>query len=184
MARLVVGREAGPGSAVRRTAGPSRPFGGGALVRAAEAPRRSSHYSAAMAARPTWRSLALDVGPVVALTLVALVMDYGERFRSPMPTLVFVVVPLLLRRYAPLAVLLFVALGTLLTAADLTVLMMHRYHAYRTHPAHHAANRTISGPPDYSQLSPSFPSRRASCGPARSGRSGLLTISLNGGRRG
>jgi signal transduction histidine kinase len=71
-----------------------------------------------MAARPTWRSLALDVGPVVALTLVALVMDYGERFRSPMPTLVFVVVPLLLRRYAPLAVLLFVALGTLLTAAD------------------------------------------------------------------
>jgi len=71
-----------------------------------------------MAARPTWRSLALDVGPVVALTLVALLMDYGERFQSPMPTLVFVVAPLLVRRYAPLAVLLFVALGTLLTAAN------------------------------------------------------------------
>ena len=71
-----------------------------------------------MAARPTWRSLALDVGPVLALTLVALLMDYGERFQSPMPTLLFVVAPLLVRRYAPLAVLIFVALGTLLTAAN------------------------------------------------------------------
>jgi signal transduction histidine kinase len=88
------------------------------LVRAAEAERWTSHYSAAMAARPTWRSLALDVGPVVALTLVALLLDYGERFQSPMPTLVFVVAPLLVRRYVPLAVLLFVALGTLLTAAN------------------------------------------------------------------
>src|SRR3954469_790972 len=112
----VVSRRAGPGSSGGRTRAAPHPFGGVALVPGTEAVRLVSHYSAGMAARTTWRSLALDVGPVVALTVLALLVDDGERGRSPVPTLVLVVLPLLGRRALPLAVLLLVSAGTLLTA--------------------------------------------------------------------
>jgi signal transduction histidine kinase len=70
-----------------------------------------------MAIRAPWRTLLLDVGPVVVLGLLALAIDDGERGRSALPTILAVVAPLLVRRYAPLTVLVVVAVGTLLTAA-------------------------------------------------------------------
>ncbi len=70
-----------------------------------------------MAVRTTWRLLALDVVPVVALAILAVLINDGERGRSPLPTLLLVVLPLLVRRSMPLVVLLVVSAGTLLTAA-------------------------------------------------------------------
>ena len=80
-------------------------------------PREETHYSPAMAVRTTWRLLALDVVPVVALADLAVIVNDGERGRSPFPTLLLVVLPPLVRRSMPLVVLLVVSDGDTLTAA-------------------------------------------------------------------
>jgi signal transduction histidine kinase len=63
------------------------------------------------------RELAFGLGPVAALTLLALVTQDASRGGSIEPTIVLVVLPLAFRRVLPLAVLVVVTVGTVLTAA-------------------------------------------------------------------
>jgi signal transduction histidine kinase len=63
------------------------------------------------------RELAFGLVPVVALTLLALVSQDTSRGGSIEPTILLVVMPLAFRRVLPLAVLVAVSVGTVLTAA-------------------------------------------------------------------
>ena len=75
---------------------------------------------AAPAAR--WRESAYALGPVLALSVLALVTQDDTRRGDLMATILLVVMPLALRRVAPLAVLVFVSAGSVLTAPDSPVI--------------------------------------------------------------
>ncbi len=64
------------------------------------------------------RELVYGLGPIVALFLVALVTQDQPRFGSIAPTILLAVLPLAFRRVLPLAVLVIVSAGTVLTAPD------------------------------------------------------------------
>lgn len=65
-----------------------------------------------------WRSLALDILPVVLLGLLALANDEAERPGTVPIVLAFVVLPLLVRRRWPIAVLVIAGVGTLATTVN------------------------------------------------------------------
>jgi signal transduction histidine kinase len=69
-----------------------------------------------------WRELAYALGPVVALTVLALFTRDKSRGGELLATVALVVLPLAFRRAAPLAVLIFVAAAAVATAADSPVL--------------------------------------------------------------
>jgi signal transduction histidine kinase len=73
-------------------------------------------------ASTTRKELAYALGPVAALIVLALVSQDGTRRGDVLATILFVVLPLALRRIAPLAVLVFVAAGSVATAADSPVI--------------------------------------------------------------
>ena len=70
-------------------------------------------------ARTDWRrELVYAVGPVVALALLALATDDRPERAGLEATIAFVVIPLAARRVLPLAVLVIVALGAVLTSTE------------------------------------------------------------------
>ncbi len=64
------------------------------------------------------RELVYALGPVVALTLLAVVTEDRPEGAGLAPTIAFVVIPLAARRVLPLAVLVVVAFGAVLTSLD------------------------------------------------------------------
>jgi signal transduction histidine kinase len=77
------------------------------------------HSTTEDAAPTVWRrELVYGFGPVVALTLLALFTQDKPRFGGIEPTILLAVLPLAVRRFLPLTVLVVVSLGTVLTAAE------------------------------------------------------------------
>jgi signal transduction histidine kinase len=64
------------------------------------------------------RELAYGLGPVVVLTLLALITEDEPRSGGLEPTILLVVLPLAFRRVLPLTILVVVSVGTVLTAAE------------------------------------------------------------------
>jgi signal transduction histidine kinase len=69
-----------------------------------------------------WRELAHAFGPVIALTIAALFTEDETRGGDLWSTILLVVLPLALRRTVPVAVLVFVSAGAVVTAAESPVI--------------------------------------------------------------